>query len=34
MLRDRGRMTDEEWEHHLRSQGWGLAASDVGGTTT
>ena len=29
MLRDRARLTDEEWEHRMREQGWGFAAGDV-----
>ena len=29
MLRDRGRLTDEDWERVMRSQGWGFAAGDV-----
>ncbi len=29
MLRDRARLTDEEWETHMRSQGWGLAPADM-----
>ena len=29
MLRDRGRLTDQEWECLMRGQGWGLAAGDV-----
>jgi NAD(P)-dependent dehydrogenase (short-subunit alcohol dehydrogenase family) len=31
MLRDRARLTDEEWERLMRSQGWGLVAGDVDG---
>ena len=30
MLRDRARLTDDEWERLMRSQGWGLAPGDVG----
>lgn len=29
MLRDRSRMTDDEWEQHMRAQGWGLRPDDV-----
>jgi hypothetical protein len=29
MLRDRARLTDEEWERTMRAQGWGLAADDL-----
>ena len=29
MLRDRARLTDEEWERLMRSQGWGFAPGDV-----
>jgi NAD(P)-dependent dehydrogenase (short-subunit alcohol dehydrogenase family) len=29
MLRDRGRMTDEEWERLMRAQGWGLTPDDL-----
>ena len=29
MLRDRARLTDEDWERLMRGQGWGLAAGDV-----
>ena len=29
MLRDRARLTDEEWERTMRAQGWGLAAGDL-----
>jgi NAD(P)-dependent dehydrogenase (short-subunit alcohol dehydrogenase family) len=32
MLRDRNRMTDEEWEDHVRGQGWGVTAGDLAGT--
>ena len=29
MCRDRARLTDEDWERLMRSQGWGFAAGDV-----
>lgn len=29
MLRDRARMTDDEWEQHMRAQGWGLRPEDM-----
>ncbi len=29
MVRDRGRMTDEEWESLMRAEGWGFAPDDM-----
>jgi NAD(P)-dependent dehydrogenase (short-subunit alcohol dehydrogenase family) len=29
MLRDRGRLTDEEWESRMRGEGWGFAPDQV-----
>jgi NAD(P)-dependent dehydrogenase (short-subunit alcohol dehydrogenase family) len=29
MLRDRSRATDEEWEHRMRSLGWGFSPDDL-----
>jgi NAD(P)-dependent dehydrogenase (short-subunit alcohol dehydrogenase family) len=31
MLRDRGRLTDEEWESLMRGEGWGFAPDQVAG---
>jgi NAD(P)-dependent dehydrogenase (short-subunit alcohol dehydrogenase family) len=33
MLRDRSRSTDEEWEQHMRTQGWGLRPEDLDAAT-
>jgi len=33
MLRDRARLTDDEWERLMRSQGWGFAPGDVADAT-
>jgi hypothetical protein len=29
MLRDRARLTDEDWERLMRGHGWGFAPGDV-----
>jgi NAD(P)-dependent dehydrogenase (short-subunit alcohol dehydrogenase family) len=34
MLRDRARLTDEDWERVMRAQGWGLAPGDVDADAT
>jgi hypothetical protein len=34
MLRDRARLTDEDWERVMRAQGWGFAPGDVDADAT